>query len=331
MAKKTKAKNNKQNVNFNSGNKKKKQDPMIVAVCVFGAAVLVALPVIGFLLSRGGSGSTKPTVSTENSAGWNSIDGRMIYIDPETHEKVQGLHEIDGKMYFFDANGGITPGWTTYDDNLVYVTKEGTLATGIYKIGSQVFYFDEETYAMFTGFKVVDGKVYCFRDDGQAMTGFQNIEGNDYYFNNDGEMQTGWFEADGKNYYADEDGQLARGWKILDDGTHYFTDDFSAASGELRVDDTLYNFDEFDCPDQSAEVTTTAVTTEAVTEAVTTAAEENPSEKPSDKPSETPSSNPEPEKPSVPDGHKQFFNDKGEPLKGLNEIDGKKYFLDDNG
>ena len=237
LAKKTKAKNNKQNVNFNSGTKKKKQDPMIVAVCVFGAAVLVALPVIGFLLSRGG-GNPGQTVSNESNAGWNSIDGRMIYIDPETHEKVQGLHEIDGKMYFFDANGGITPGWTTYDDNLVYVTKEGTLATGIYKIGSQVFYFDEETYAMFTGFKVVDGKIYCFRDDGQAMTGFQNIEGNDYYFNNDGEMQTGWFEVDGKNYYADEDGQLARGWKILDDGTHYFTDDLDRKS--TRRNSLLY-------------------------------------------------------------------------------------------
>ena len=256
-------KNKKQKVNYSPEKKKKKKGPMIIAVCVFGAVLLISLPVVGKILS---DSNNNLVIENESSAGWNQIDGEMIYIDPKTNQRAVGLYVIEGQSYLFDSDGGITPGWTTFEGNIVYVSKEGTLATGLYSIGSDVYYFDPDNFGMYTGFKSVDGNVYCFRDDGRAMKDFQSVEGNDYYFDSNGVMKTGWFLLDGKNYYASDDGQLAKGWKILDDGTHYFTEDFSAANGELLVDDTVYNFDQFGCPDNIAEVTTEApVTTVAET------------------------------------------------------------------
>ena len=44
-------KNKKQKVNYSPEKKKKKKDPMIIAVCVFGAVLLISLPVVGKILS----------------------------------------------------------------------------------------------------------------------------------------------------------------------------------------------------------------------------------------------------------------------------------------
>ena len=169
----------KKKVNNSTDMKKKKKDPMIVAVCSIGIISLIALPVIGATVLR-----TEKPDNSEISAnfGWNRVDDVLFYIDPNTQQRLTGLHEIEGKVYFFDSNGGITPGWTTYGGHQIYVSKEGVIASGLYKIGSDVFYFDEGNYAMVTGFKSVDGNVYCFREDGKAMTDFQNIDGT-YSFN----------------------------------------------------------------------------------------------------------------------------------------------------
>ena len=45
-------KNKKQKVNYSPEKKKKKKDPMIIAVCVFGAVLLISLPVVGKILIR---------------------------------------------------------------------------------------------------------------------------------------------------------------------------------------------------------------------------------------------------------------------------------------
>jgi len=309
-------KKNNQKVNYTPAVKKKKQDPMIFAVCAFGAVVLISLPILGKVMSDAGK---EPEVENFSNSGWNSINGEMIYIDPDTHQKAVGLYQIDGKSYLFDADGGITPGWTTFDENVVYVTKDGTLASGLYMIGSDTFYFDQNNFGMFSGFKSVDGAVYCFSDDGRAMKGFTELDDGTYYFNEDGVLQTGWFQAgdDGKNYYSSDSGVLAKGWKILEDGTHYFTEDFSAASGNLKVDDTVYSFDEFGCPDASAEVTTTAPVTTAP-DVTTTAPDVTKAEE-----------KPVTEAPE--EGRIQMLNDRKEPFKGRNNIDGKNYFLDENG
>lgn len=322
--------NKKQEMNYKPAEKKKK-DPMVLAVCVCGLVTILALPVVGYFVSKDHTPVNNPEVSSGN-AGWNSVNGEMFYIDPKTNKKAVGVYNIQGENYLFDNDGGITPGWTTLDGNVVYVSKEGILASGLYQIGSDWFYFDEESFGIYTGFKAVDGNIYCFRDDGKAMVDFQHIDGNDYYFNSDGIMQTGWFQTgDGKNYYANDDGQLATGWKILDDGTHYFMDDFSAANGEVLVDDTVYVFDEFGCPENTAEVTTEApvvttevvTTTEAVTEAVTEAPEIT----------EAPVVSEPVEGPSLPDepAKKQYLRSDGMPYTGSNSIDGKQYFFDDNG
>ena len=49
------------------------------------------------------------TVSTETGevlySGWNTIDGKKYYFDPETHAPVAGTQVIGGVTYHFDSNG----------------------------------------------------------------------------------------------------------------------------------------------------------------------------------------------------------------------------------
>lgn len=49
------------------------------------------------------------TVSTETGevfySGWNTIDGKKYYFDPETHAPVTGTQVIGGVTYHFDSNG----------------------------------------------------------------------------------------------------------------------------------------------------------------------------------------------------------------------------------
>ena len=78
---------------------------MIIAVCVFGAVLLISLPVVEKILS---DSNNNLVIENESSAGWNQIDGEMIYIDPKTNQRAVGLYVIEGQSYLFDSDGGIT-------------------------------------------------------------------------------------------------------------------------------------------------------------------------------------------------------------------------------
>ena len=139
-------------------------------------------------------------------------DGSVIEETEEptepAEEKQTGFCTIDGKLYYFDAEGAPVSGWIRLEDGSYYSDENGLLSTG-------------QT--------IVDNKIYYFSPD-------------------DGKMQTGWVDIDGNQKYYSEQGALQAGWLTLDTGTYFLqtTGNLigSRVTGLQRIGDSLYLFDQ---------------------------------------------------------------------------------------
>lgn len=98
-----------------------------------------------------------------------------------------------------------------------------TNPTGWYNGEDGTYYFGDDR-VMRTGVTEVDGKLYCFGENGILRgTGWQEIGGKTYYVNEDGTAYTGWLELEDDLYYLKEDGSMARGELEIDGETWFFT------------------------------------------------------------------------------------------------------------
>ena len=120
--------------------------------------------------------------------------------------------EKDGARYYFGPDGKMETGWIL--DNMYYTGEDGAALTGWQTLEgpdgkTALFYFNkrgklylpegDRTYTV----RKVNGKSYCFSEDGAAQTGWVNIADTadrknepitDYrYFDPDGIMRTGWY------------------------------------------------------------------------------------------------------------------------------------------
>lgn len=117
-----------------------------------------------------------------------------------------GYREVDGKTYYFDANG------TMYKKRWLTTEKGGRQ------------YFGEDGVLYQNAWFGIDGT----RADGTSYTnwyhadekgnmqknGWHTIDGKEYYLNSGGNMATKWF--DDKKYYLGEDGARRYGWQWLE-------------------------------------------------------------------------------------------------------------------
>lgn len=190
---------------YSPGRRKKKQDPMLIGMCVFGAVVLISIPVVSsFLFSNNGE-----KVKETEVVGWNSNEkGDPCYYLPN-HKKAVGQTVIGTDTYFFDEDGGITPGWRKHDKKLFYVDKQGKICTGLTSIKDDLYYFndasDSKAFEMFKGdIKIVTpdeeksdiNHVYFFDNNGKAIKGFKiTSSGDAYYFGDEYFALTGMFEG----------------------------------------------------------------------------------------------------------------------------------------
>ena len=56
----------------------------------------------------------------------------------------QRWEEIDGNMYYFNADGSIQIGWATIDGNKYYFNSEGAMQKGLQTIDGKTYYFYED-------------------------------------------------------------------------------------------------------------------------------------------------------------------------------------------
>ena len=139
-------------------------------------------------------------------SGWKTIDNLKYYFDPVTKIRYQGIHNVEGKNYFF----GITKGKVMYG----FIGYEG-----------DTYYSDPITGELKTGVTIVNNKPYFFGiSKFKLQKGLIGYNGNYYYGNSEGILQTGMLEVNGNYYYFDEKNgyKAVSGWKIIDNLKYYF-------------------------------------------------------------------------------------------------------------
>ena len=100
----------------------------------------------------------------------------------------KGFYTDNENTYYRDANGNNVTGWQ-------FLTRDD---------GVDCWYYFDESGAMTTGFKTIDGQLYYFKNDGTLTHScMQEIDGRIYSFSTDGHADLGWQSRNGYWYYFD--------------------------------------------------------------------------------------------------------------------------------
>ena len=153
----------------------------------------------------------------EDSNGWKYKEGGKYVTN--------SWKDIDGKRYYFDANGYRVTGWQTIGGKKYFFMPEGYMMTGWISFGSTKYYLGTDG-VMRTGWQTINGKKYFFMPEGYMMTGWISFGKTRYYLDKNGVMQTGWQFISNTWYYFRTNG-------TLDDSCT--TDQLMAISGKTTV------------------------------------------------------------------------------------------------
>ena len=157
-----------------------------------------------------------------------SVTGLLTFKTPVTSEAAWATTDA-GKIYTQTADPGYVTGMKKIGSYWYYFNDSGIMQTGVQTVGDKKYYFNPSTGRRSTGWKTVgtNGDSYYFRTtNGVMVTGFKELKNKLYYFNENGILQKGWILLPEKSYYADENGVIARSKWI---GNCYFLDDGSMA------------------------------------------------------------------------------------------------------
>ena len=58
--------------------------------------------------------------------GWVSLNGRWFCLASDGSLYTSGVHEVDGKSYYFDSDGVMHTGWVKVGDDWQYFKDDGT-------------------------------------------------------------------------------------------------------------------------------------------------------------------------------------------------------------
>lgn len=139
--------------------------------------------------------------------------GLTYYLD-EKGEKVLGLHEINGDLYYFRQGGAYkyTQLGDMWQDRINY-------------IDGKIYYFDQFGKAAKNRFVFTEGAWHYFYGDGTAATGAVQINGQKLYFDtNHGRQVKGDFAPDGR-YYDENSGELVTNQTRTINGVTYHFDE----------------------------------------------------------------------------------------------------------
>lgn len=162
----------------------------------------------------------------EMVVGWFSADGKE-YLARGNGTLVKGCMFGDGVgTYLFDSSGRkLKKGFHTIGDNVYYVKDSKKVATGLNKISSKYYGFDDETGVRLYGDQIIGGKHYYFNTETGAAVKNKIVQIDDkkYYFGKKYYRQTGWVKIGSAKYYFDtKDGTMITGWKKIGGKYYYF-------------------------------------------------------------------------------------------------------------
>ena len=185
--------------------------------------------------------------------GWQTDkNGNMQYREFGASDVVKnGMHEINGKNYYFDENGNVATGFIKNGDKTYYFDGDTRqMASGFTEVEGEKYYFDPNTKEMQTGNVTIDGKDYYFsKQTGKQLYGLRDVNGNKYYYDSKsgGAKISGWQTIDGQKYYFDPNTmQMVHGLQTIDSKKYYFDEEGKAIKGFKDIDGFTYYFKQSD-------------------------------------------------------------------------------------
>ena len=182
--------------------------------------------------------------------GWQTdSNGNMQYREFGSSNVLKGgMHEVNGKNYYFDEQGNMTTGFIKNGKDTYYFDENTRqMASGLTDIDGLNYYFDPNTNKMQTGNVSINGKDYYFsQQTGKQLYGIREIDGNKYFYDSNagGVKTTGLQTIDGKKYYFDPNtGQMVYGLQTVGKDKYYFDDtEGYAIKGFKDIDGQTYYF-----------------------------------------------------------------------------------------
>ena len=157
------------------------------------------------------SATNKSAVAPQAAAlqnGWQTDKGSSYYY--KDGQKVTGQQTINGKNYYFNAQGQQQKNYFLNQANHTYYFQaDGTrLDDGFYNNWGHTYYFQKDGSRLDNGFYNNWGHTYYFGQGGVRLDdGFYNNWGHTYYFQKDGSrLDNGFYNNWGHTYYFGGDG-----------------------------------------------------------------------------------------------------------------------------
>ncbi len=148
--------------------------------------------------------------SWKGQTGWQKVNGKWYYFDANGNVVI-GWVQVNGKWYYMNKDGSMATGWVQAESGLWYymdLTNGDMLSNGwLCDPASNLWYYLDENGAMCTNWIFVDGAWYLLDMNGSMCTGWNIVDGKWYYMGTSGAMLTGWQEVGGKFYYMVETGE----------------------------------------------------------------------------------------------------------------------------
>lgn len=203
--------------------------------------------------------------------GWQDVDGKRWYYDPETGEPVFGRVLWRDEEYYVTEESGKLTARTDTEEGKIWPDACGVLRKECWLSDGGMWYHADETGVLADSEAVVDGVVCLFDADGVLQTGFRTdsegilrycdptfdaaeiplvtagwleVDGSTYYLAEDGAVQTGLTALSDGLYDFAADGTLRYGWQSENGDRYYFGEDARAVRGLLEIEGDTYYFDE---------------------------------------------------------------------------------------
>ena len=161
---------------------------------------------------------------------WQTIDGKVYYFDADGYLECDAYR--DG--YYLGKDGsrdgkGKVPGWKETAGEWYFNLSDGTKLKNTWKkINGRWYFFDKNGAMSADSWKKSGGKWYYLGKNGAMVTGWKKLKDIWYFLGKDGKMQTGWKEIDGTWYYFDQKGRMYSNAYI---DKKYFVDENGAWDG----------------------------------------------------------------------------------------------------
>lgn len=188
--------------------------------------------------------------------GLHQVNGKKYYFLPGTGAMQYGEKLINGHWYYFDPknNGAASTGITNIGYKTVCYDGNGYMVYGLQQVNGKKYYFHSVTGAMQYGEKLINGHWYYFdpKNNGAASVGLTNIGYKTVYYNSNGQMLYGslWLQLNGDAqkylYHFDTvTGKLGtHGWVKDSNKSEYYVDENNhLVTGEKVIGGKTYYFD----------------------------------------------------------------------------------------